>query len=72
MQCNLCQDNITKVDYKNTTFLRRFVTSQFKLASAQRNHICNKHQRLISNAVKLARFMALMPYTRLQVEKRVK
>ena len=68
MECQLCQDNITRIDYKNATFLRRFVTSQFKIASSKRNHICNKHQRLISNAVKLARYMALMPYTRLQVE----
>ncbi|MDP3696938.1 MAG: 30S ribosomal protein S18 [Candidatus Taylorbacteria bacterium] len=70
MECNFCNDNINRVDYKNREFLRRFVTSQFKIATSRRNKICNKHQRMIANAVKNARFMALMPYTRLQIAKR--
>ena len=70
MHCALCQDNINRVDYKNTLFLRKFVTSQFKVATSKRNKLCAKHQRLIANAVKLARYMALMPYTRNQTTKR--
>ncbi|OGM99824.1 MAG: 30S ribosomal protein S18 [Candidatus Yanofskybacteria bacterium RIFCSPHIGHO2_01_FULL_41_27] len=70
MLCDFCKDNINKVDYKNTQFLRKFVTSQFKVASSKRNKLCDKHQRRIANAVKLARFMALMPYTRNQTVKR--
>ncbi|OGN08479.1 MAG: 30S ribosomal protein S18 [Candidatus Yanofskybacteria bacterium RIFCSPHIGHO2_01_FULL_45_42] len=70
MNCPLCQDNINRVDYKNTQFLRKFVTSQFKIGTSRRNKLCNKHQRGIANAVKLARFMALMPYTRLQTVKK--
>ena len=68
--CDFCKDNINKIDYKNTQFLRKFVTSQFKVASSKRNHLCGKHQRKIANAVKLARFMALMPYTRNQTVKK--
>ena len=70
MKCQFCQDNIENVDYKNTQFLRRFVTSQFKVASSVRNNLCNKHQRRIANAVKHARFMALMPYTRNQTARK--
>ena len=70
MNCNFCDDNINRVDYKNKELLRRFVTSQFKIATSRRNQICNKHQRMIANAVKNARYMALMPYTRLQIAKR--
>lgn len=66
MQCQLCQDNISHIDYKNTSFLRTYVTSQFKIGTSRRNSLCAKHQRMIANAVKLARFMALMPYTRNQ------
>ncbi|OGN33271.1 MAG: 30S ribosomal protein S18, partial [Candidatus Yanofskybacteria bacterium RIFCSPLOWO2_12_FULL_41_8] len=69
MDCNICNDNI-RIDYKSKDFLRKFITSQFKITSARRNRICNKHQRRIANAVKNARFMALIPYTRLQVSKR--
>ncbi len=57
------------IDYKNTKFLRDFVTSQFKIGTSRRNALCAKHQRMIANAVKLARFMALMPYTRNQTVK---
>ncbi|HXK41072.1 MAG TPA: 30S ribosomal protein S18 [Candidatus Paceibacterota bacterium] len=69
MQCQFCQDNINKIDYKNTRFLRKFVTSQFKIASSRRNKLCNAHQRMIAHAVKLARYMALMPYTRNQTSR---
>lgn len=69
MNCQLCQDNISHIDYKNTKFLRSYVTSQFKIGTSRRNGLCAKHQRMIANAVKLARFMALMPYTRNQTVK---
>ncbi|KKR02332.1 MAG: 30S ribosomal protein S18 [Candidatus Yanofskybacteria bacterium GW2011_GWA1_39_13] len=69
MECKFCQDNINRVDYKNTQFLRKYVTSQFKIATSKRNELCNKHQRRVAEAIKLARFMALMPYTRNQTVK---
>ncbi|MEK7604138.1 MAG: 30S ribosomal protein S18 [Patescibacteria group bacterium] len=66
MQCIFCQDNINKVDYKNARFLRKFVTSQFKIGSSRRNKLCSSHQRMVAQAIKLSRYMALMPYTRNQ------
>lgn len=69
MICNFCQDNLGHVDYKNTKLLRKFVTSEFRIGSAKRNKLCKKHQRGIANAVKISRFMALMPYTRNQTVK---
>ncbi|MEK7138734.1 MAG: 30S ribosomal protein S18 [Patescibacteria group bacterium] len=69
MNCAFCQDNINKIDYKNTRFLRKFVTSQFKITASRRNKLCNAHQRMVSKAVKLARYMALMPYTRNQTSR---
>ena len=69
MNCNLCQDNIEYVDYKNTKFLRQFVTAQFKIGTSRRNNLCAKHQRMVANAVKIARHMALVPYTRNQTVK---
>ncbi len=66
MQCNICQENLSYIDYKNTKFLRQFVTAQFKVASSRRNQLCAKHQRMVANAIKLARHMALMPFTRNQ------
>ncbi len=70
MDCTFCRENINKVDYKNKDFLRKFVTSQFKVASSTRNRLCSKHQRKVASAVKLARYMALMPYTRNQTARK--
>ncbi len=70
MNCIFCQDNIETVDYKNTQLLRKFVTSEFRIGTSRRNKLCKKHQRRIASAVKLARYMALMPYTRNQTVQR--
>lgn len=62
-------DNLTKVDYKDVVFLRKFTTSEFKIKNAKRNKLSDKDQRRVANAIKIARFMALMPYTRNQTVK---
>jgi small subunit ribosomal protein S18 len=63
-------DNLVRVDYKDVQFLRKFVTSEFKLKPAKRNKLSDKDQRRVANAIKIARYMALMPYTRNQTVKR--
>ncbi|MBI2063767.1 MAG: 30S ribosomal protein S18 [Candidatus Yanofskybacteria bacterium] len=70
MVCLACQEKINYVDYKNTDILRKFVSGQFKISSSARTGLCQKHQRMVANAVKKARFMALMPYTKLQTLKK--
>ncbi|MEK7151265.1 MAG: 30S ribosomal protein S18 [Patescibacteria group bacterium] len=70
MVCLACQEKINHVDYKNTDILRKFVSGQFKIAPSARSGLCQKHQRMVSHAVKLARFMALMPYTKGQTIKK--
>ncbi|MCC6934585.1 MAG: 30S ribosomal protein S18 [Candidatus Yanofskybacteria bacterium] len=62
-------DTLTKVDYKDVTFLRKFVTSEFKIKPAKRSKLSDKDQRRVANAIKIARYMALMPYTRNQTVK---
>ena len=66
MTCPACQEKITHVDYKNTDILRKYVSGQFKVSSSVRTGLCKKHQRMMAKAVKLARYMALMPYTKAQ------
>jgi small subunit ribosomal protein S18 len=62
-------ENLTKVDYKDVALLRKFVTSEFKIKNASRNKLSDKDQRRVANAIKIARYMALMPYTRNQTVK---
>ena len=66
----LHNDAVTKVDYKDVAFLRKFVTSEFRLKNATRNKLSDKDNRRVANAIKVARFMALMPYTRNQTVKK--
>lgn len=69
MNCLGCREKINHVDFKQRAVLRKFVSGQFKVLPSKRTGLCNKHQRKVANAVKLARFMALMPYTRAQTRK---
>ena len=70
MACICCQEKINHVDYKQADVLRKFVSGQFKIFSSTRTGLCPKHQRMVANAVKIARFMALLPYTKGQTIKK--
>jgi len=61
--CFFCVEKIDKIDYKDSEILRKFMTAQSKIASPKRTGLCAKHQRMLSSAVKRARFMAVVPYT---------
>jgi small subunit ribosomal protein S18 len=63
-QCFFCSQNIKNVDYKEIDLLRRFVSSQAKIVDPRHTRVCAKHQRKLAEAIKRARFMALLPYVR--------
>ncbi|MBI2451020.1 MAG: 30S ribosomal protein S18 [Parcubacteria group bacterium] len=65
-QCYFHQQSNVAIDYKNIEILRRFISSQAKIMPPKRTGLCRKHQSLIAQAIKRARFMALLPYTNLQ------
>jgi small subunit ribosomal protein S18 len=44
--------------------LERFITERGKIISSRVSGNCSKHQRSLSEAIKRARFIALLPYTR--------
>lgn len=50
------------VDFKDTETLRKLVSGNGKILSRKRTGVTAMDQRMISQAVKRARFMALMPY----------
>lgn len=51
-----------EIDYKNYTVLQKMCTSQGKIFSRKRSGNTAKHQREVKQAIKRARFMALLPY----------
>jgi len=61
-QCLFCIEKERSVDYKDPQTLRRFISQRAKILKPKRTGACAKHQRQIANAIKRARFMALIPY----------
>ena len=54
---------VDKIDYKDTPFLRKFISDRGKIRSRRVTGVSVQHQRAIAKAVKNAREMALLPYT---------
>ena len=65
MQCYFCQNNIKRIDFKDTTLLARFMSEMHKIKPRRKTSVCSGHQRKLSQAIKRARYMALVPYTNL-------
>ena len=63
-QCFFCSQNLKSVDYKEVDLLKRFVSSQAKIIDPKHTGICTSHQRKVAEAVKRARFLALLPFVR--------
>lgn len=51
------------VDYKEVELLRKFLTASSKMMSRKRGGTNAREQRDLRQAIKRARFMALLPYT---------
>ncbi|MBU4486232.1 MAG: 30S ribosomal protein S18 [Candidatus Delongbacteria bacterium] len=60
--CRFCEENIYYIDYKNEKQLTKFTTEQGKIIPRRTSGVCAKHQRMLSNAIKRARIVALMPF----------
>lgn len=50
------------IDYKDVKLLQRYVSEKGKIIPARITAVSAKKQRLLANAIKRARFLALMPY----------
>lgn len=61
-QCFFCSQNLSEIDYKEVDLLRRFVSGQAKIIDPKHTNVCAKHQRILAQAIKRARFMALLPF----------
>jgi len=59
--CPFCKGR-TKIDYKDVSVLSRYVSSQGKIVSRRRSRTCAKHQRSLAQAIKRARYLAMLPY----------
>ncbi len=53
---------IKHIDYKDTTFLRQYITKFNKIVPRYYSDVALKNQRKLAQAIKRARYMALLPY----------
>ena len=60
--CFFCENHLTDLDYKDLALVQRFQSPRGKILSRRQSNCCAKHQRKIAQAVKRARYMALLPY----------
>ncbi|MCM8768871.1 MAG: 30S ribosomal protein S18 [Candidatus Omnitrophica bacterium] len=60
--CQFCKEKVTEIDYKDIGRIRRFVSGRGKILSAKMTGTCHRHQRMLTQAIKRARFVALLPY----------
>jgi small subunit ribosomal protein S18 len=61
--CRFCADKELTIDYKDVKTLRNFVTERGKIIPKRIYGTCATHQRQVTEAIKRARHLALMPYT---------
>jgi small subunit ribosomal protein S18 len=60
--CKFCADKTLFIDYKDIKVLRSYLTERGKIVAGRMNGNCAKHQRELTQAIKRARNIALMPY----------
>ncbi len=55
--------DVKEVDYKDVNLLRKFISDRGKIRSRRVTGLTVQQQRLVAQAIKNAREMALLPYT---------
>lgn len=60
--CPFCERKAKTIDYKNVDLLRQYLTDHGKIKPRRKMGTCAKHQRMLANAIKRARHVALLPF----------
>ena len=60
--CVFCQEKVQYIDYKDVNRLKKFITEGGKILPRRMSGVCAMHQRELSNAIKKARIVVLLPF----------
>ena len=61
--CKFTAEGIKEIDYKDLDILKGFVSESGKIVPSRITGTKSRYQRQLSEAIKRARYIALMPYT---------
>ena len=59
----LTVDRVVYIDYKDVSMLKHYITERGKIIPRRITGATAKHQRMLNRAIKLARQIALLPYS---------
>ncbi|MCK4608027.1 MAG: 30S ribosomal protein S18 [Gammaproteobacteria bacterium] len=59
----MTDENVSKLNYMNPDFLKMFLMESGRIIPTRVSKVPQKHQRKLTRAIKLARYLALLPYT---------
>ncbi|HEB12205.1 MAG TPA: 30S ribosomal protein S18 [Actinobacteria bacterium] len=62
--CGFCKDKVDYVDYKDIGLLKRYMSEKGKIRPRRITGNCTQHQRDLATAIKRAREVALIAYSR--------
>ena len=60
--CKFCVEKIDAINYKDVRLLSQFVAESGKIVPRRLTGVCTPHQRRLSDAIKQARNIALLPF----------
>ena len=60
--CPFSGDGAMEIDYKDTKLLQKYISERGKIAPSRITSVSMKKQRELSEAIKRARFLALLPF----------
>ncbi|MGH9945527.1 MAG: 30S ribosomal protein S18 [Pyrinomonadaceae bacterium] len=60
--CRFCADKVDLIDFKDVKLLQSFIPERSKIMPRRISGGCAMHQRMLAEAIKRARNIALLPY----------
>jgi len=61
--CPFSSKDAPRIDYKNIRLLQRYLSERGKIIPSRISAVSSDKQRRLANAVKRARYLALLPYS---------
>lgn len=61
--CRFTAEGIIEIDYKDLNTLRQYITETGKIVPSRITGTKARYQRMLTQAILRARFLALLPYT---------